>query len=217
MDRLRSPGGCPWDAEQTHESLLEYLLEECYETIEAVETGDDAGLREELGDLLLQVVFHARIAAESDPPWDIDDIAVGITDKLVRRHPHVFGDDKPPGREVTPGEVAANWTVQKAREKGRSSALEGVPLAMPALALAQKTWRRAHESGLSLGTRPAPVPALESPADLGRQLLALTVLAEDRGWDAEAALRAAVRILHDEVRDAEAHPDRSPDPGGDPT
>ncbi|MDZ7578476.1 MAG: MazG nucleotide pyrophosphohydrolase domain-containing protein [Candidatus Nanopelagicales bacterium] len=97
MDTLRSPGGCPWDAQQTHRSLAEYLIEECYETVEAIETDDDAGMLEELGDLLLQIVFHARIAQDNpDRPWDIDDVAEGIIDKLVRRHPHVFAPSPPP-------------------------------------------------------------------------------------------------------------------------
>ena len=106
MDRLRSPGGCPWDARQTHQSLVEYLIEEAYETVEAIEADDDAGLREELGDLLLQVVFHARIAQErAEGPWSIDDVADGIIAKLVRRHPHVFAD----GTAETAADVEANW------------------------------------------------------------------------------------------------------------
>lgn len=198
MDRLRSPGGCPWDAEQTHESLVEYLLEECYETIEAIETGDDDHLREELGDLLLQVVFHSRIAQESPQPWDIGDVAKGIVAKLIRRHPHVFADVE----AADSAAVAANWTQLKAAEKSRSSALDGVPLALPALALVQKSWRRARDSDV-------PVPQPESqdlPADaaeLGERLFALAVHAEQQGWDAESLLRQRSRTLHDSIRQAE--------------
>ena len=116
MDRLRSPGGCPWDARQTHASLVEYLVEEAYETVEAIEESDRVGLREELGDLLLQVVFHARIAAEDvADPWTIDDVADGIVSKLISRHPHVFGDVS----ADTPEQVEANWHALKAKEKGR--------------------------------------------------------------------------------------------------
>lgn len=117
MDRLRSPGGCPWDARQTHASLVEYLVEEAYETVEAIEDEDDAGLREELGDLLLQVVFHARIAQETDGEgWDIDDVAQGIVEKLIRRHPHVFANVDADTAE----QVEANWHALKAQEKGES-------------------------------------------------------------------------------------------------
>ena len=127
MDRLRSPGGCPWDAEQTHESLVEYLVEEAYETVEAIETDDDDALREELGDLLLQVVFHARIAQEHDEPWTVDDVAAGIVDKLVARHPHVFAD----GDATTAAQVEENWQTLKNAEKGRESVTDGVPVALP--------------------------------------------------------------------------------------
>jgi XTP/dITP diphosphohydrolase len=119
MDRLRSPGGCPWDREQTHASLAPYLLEETYETLEAIDSGDRAHLREELGDLLLQVVFHARVAAEHPlDPWTVDDVAAGITDKLVRRHPHVFAD----ASAESAAHVEAAWDRLKAPEKERASA-----------------------------------------------------------------------------------------------
>ena len=130
MDRLRSPGGCPWDARQTHQSLVEYLVEEAYETVEAIEGGDDSGLREELGDLLLQVVFHARIAQErGDKGWDVDDVARGIVEKLIRRHPHVFAD----ADADTAEQVEANWHALKAEEKGRASVADGIPAHLPAL------------------------------------------------------------------------------------
>src|ERR1019366_6095106 len=144
MDRLRSPGGCPWDAEQTHATLVKYLLEESYETAEAIEDGDVQALREELGDVLLQVVFHARIA-QDDAGFDIDDVAAGIADKLVRRHPHVFAG----AQANAAGDVEANWEALKAAEKGRTSAADGVPLAQPALALASALLGRAQKTGLA--------------------------------------------------------------------
>ncbi len=197
MDRLRSPGGCPWDAEQTHESLLKYLIEETYETVEAVESGDRAHLREELGDLLLQVMFHSRIATEHpDDPFDIDDVAAGIAAKLIHRHPHVFADST----AATVAEVEANWEVLKAAEKGRSSAMDGVPLAQPALALADKLLSRAAKAPVEVAVPAADLPA---GADIGDALFALVVAARARGLDAEAELRAACRRYADQVRTAE--------------
>jgi XTP/dITP diphosphohydrolase len=192
MDRLRT--SCPWDREQTHESLVRYLLEEAYETLEAIETGDYTHLREELGDLLLQVYFHARIASEdTDDPFTIDDVAGGIVDKLVHRHPHVFaqteGEDAP-----SLGEVEQRWEALKAAEKGRGSVLDGIPQALPALSLAEKTLGRAGR----VGVEPR---AAES---LGDRLLALVVEARAQGLDAEQELRAAVRRLADTVRSAES-------------
>lgn len=207
MDRLRSPGGCPWDARQTHRSLVEYLLEEAYETAEAIESGSREDLREELGDLLLQVVFHARIAQE-DPvdPWDVDDVARGIAAKLVRRHPHVFGGDNVlggDGGEVTTAEqVEAQWHDLKAREKGRASVTEGIPEALPALLRAGKVLSRSERIDV-------PVPSTGALADIGDEealgdlLLAVVAGARERGWDAEAALRAAVRRQVERVRAAE--------------
>ena len=152
MDQLRSPGGCPWDAQQTHDSLATYLLEETYETLEAIDSGDRVHLREELGDLLLQVVFHARIATEHpDDPWTIDDVAAEISDKLVRRHPHVFGD----ATARSAAHVEAAWDRLKAAEKQRTSALDGIPAALPALSLATKTIGRAERAEVG-----APVPPL---------------------------------------------------------
>ncbi len=147
MDRLRSPGGCPWDAQQTHESLVPYLLEEAHEAVEAIESGDRAHMAEELGDVLLQVVFHARVAQEHpDAPFGIDDVAGGIVEKLVRRHPHVFADVD----ADTAAEVSANWEQIKAEEKaGRTSALDGIPAGLPALARADKAASRLHRAGLS--------------------------------------------------------------------
>jgi XTP/dITP diphosphohydrolase len=194
MDRLRSPGGCPWDAEQTHSSLLQYLIEECYETIEAVESGDRAHLQEELGDLLLQIVFHARIAAEHpDAPFDIDDVAAGIADKLRRRHPHVFAGVTVSGT----AEVEANWEALKAAEKGRASAMDGVPTAQPALALAAKLQRRARSAGVG---PTVPVTDLPADADLGQALFSLVATAVARGLDPEAELRRAAREFAAAVR-----------------
>ncbi len=191
MDRLRV--GCPWDREQTHRSLARYLLEESYETLEAIDTGDEVHLREELGDLLLQVYFHARIAAESEG-FTIDDVAAGIVDKLVHRHPHVFARAEGAGAPSV-GEVEASWETLKASEKGRSSVLEGVPLALPALALADKVLGKAAK----VGVRPA-----EGPGEtLGDRLLATVVEARAAGLDAEQELRDAVRRLVAAVREAE--------------
>jgi XTP/dITP diphosphohydrolase len=185
MDRLRAE--CPWDREQTHRSLATYLLEETYETLEAIDTwedtGDEAHLREELGDLLLQVVFHARVAAErraTGGGFDIDDVAGGICDKLVYRHPHVFA-----GLEVADAaEVDRNWERLKAAEKQRSHLLEGIPAALPALALADKALGRLAKAGVE----PRPV----APG-IGAELLALVGRAREEGVDAEQALRDALR------------------------
>jgi XTP/dITP diphosphohydrolase len=183
QDQLRSPGGCPWDAEQTHESLVPFMLEETYECVEAVETGDRAHLREELGDLLMQIVFHARIAAEHPTdPWTIDDVAADISDKLIRRHPHVFGD----AQASTPTEVEANWEQLKAAEKGRTSAVDGIPVAQPALALTDALLRRAERAGV-------PNDLLPAGDDIGAQLFRFVVAARAQGVDPEAALRTTAR------------------------
>ncbi len=199
MDRLRSPGGCPWDAEQTHQSLVPYALEEAFELAEAVESGDRVHLREELGDLLLQVVFHARVAAE-DPadPFDVDEVAAGIVAKLTRRHPHVFAG----GHAPTAAHVEASWEQIKKVEKGRESVMDGVPVALPALARADKVLGRIGRAGLTAEQQPdvADVPL---PDDLGAYLLGLVAAARRAGLDAESALRRAVRAVEDEARAAE--------------
>ena len=207
MDRLRSPGGCPWDARQTHESLVEYLVEETYETVEAIETGDRAGLREELGDLLLQVVFHARIA-EEDPEnaWGIDDVVEGIIAKLVGRHPHVFGDEV----AGTADEVEANWHARKAIEKGRTSVTDGIPMQLPALVLAAKVLARSVAFTDDLGESSRHEAALAAVDDVfseeafGDLLLGLVAIGRDEGWDAEAALRGATRRRIVAIRSIEA-------------
>ena len=193
MDRLRSPGGCPWDAEQTHASLAKYLLEETYELLEAIETGDLALLREELGDLLLQVLFHARLTQElpAGEAFGIEDVAADLVDKLVRRHPHVFaGADA--GDAATLNET---WERQKISEKGRTSATDGVPLAQPALALSAKLVSRAQRAGLAL--EPAPTSAL------GEQLFALVRQAVADGLDPESALRETARAYRSAILAAE--------------
>ena len=204
MDTLRSPGGCPWDAEQTHESLLPYAVEEVFEVVEAVEDGDRAALREELGDLLLQVIFHARVAQEHPTePFGIDDVAAGVAAKLRARHPHVFGDVVVSGAD----EVHRNWEAIKKTEKARTSALDGIPRGMPALARAEMVAGRARRGGLPVAEVATAVvgdvPAADAGA-LGRRLLALALEAQAAGIDAEAALRAAVRDLEQALRAAEA-------------
>jgi len=199
MDRLRSPGGCPWDAAQTHSSLRGYLLEEAHEAYDAIVDDDPAAMREELGDVLLQVVFHARVAAEAPPArrFDVDGVAGELVDKLVRRHPHVFGDAGP--RDVE--QVEAGWDEIKQQEKQRRSPTEGVSRSQPAASWGAALVRRAGRAGL-----PTPEPAglaVDSPEALGAQLLGVVAAAQARGWDVEDALREAVRRYAGEL-DAEA-------------
>ena len=202
MDRLRSPGGCPWDAEQTHDSLRPYLLEEAYEAYDALLDGDLGALREELGDVLLQIAFHARIASE-DPEdgFDLDDVAGDLVAKLIRRHPHVFADRAVSGAE----EVSANWDEIKKTEKKRESALDGVAQSQPALALAAKYLSRASRAGVAVPP-PALVAGVKPPAtegELGVLLFALVAAAEEKGLDAEAALRVAAHTYAAAVRAVE--------------
>jgi XTP/dITP diphosphohydrolase len=195
MDRLRSPGGCPWDAQQTHASLMPYLLEEAYETYDALERGDLDHLREELGDLLLQIVFHARISSETG--WDIDDVAGDLVDKLVRRHPHVF--------EGAPADdLEGTWDALKAAEKGRVSVTEGVPLGQPALALAAKLQRRAAKLGAPVPPGTAVSPGDGPEAALGAELWDLVSRCREAGVDPEVALRQAARAFRDRLAAAEA-------------
>jgi XTP/dITP diphosphohydrolase len=190
MDRIRAE--CPWSSQQTHKGLAKYGIEEAYELVEAIEEGDRDELREELGDVLLQVVFHARIAEEDgDAPFSIDDVAAGIVAKLIHRHPHVFGDET----ATTPEEVKAHWLRTKAVEKQRTSITEGVPLGQPGLALAAKLASRARAAHLDI-----PLPPVEG---IGYDLLALAVRAESQGVDPEAALRAAARAYRDAIREVE--------------
>jgi XTP/dITP diphosphohydrolase len=210
MDRLRSPGGCPWDAEQTHESLVSYLTEEAHEAVEAIETGDRAAVREELGDVLLQVIFHARIAQEDDDdPWSIDDVAAGIAGKLIARHPHVFGDET----AESAAHVESVWLARKTAEKRRESVLDGIPVGLPALLLASKMHYRATHGGLDVPAADGPVRAVAEravaevgPEQIGDLLLALVAQAHAHGVDPEAALRAALRTYAANVRAAEQVP-----------
>lgn len=201
MDRLRSPGGCPWDAEQTHQSLVEYMVEEAYEAVEAIESQDDIALREELGDVLLQVVYHSRLAEEHDEPWDIDDVARGIIAKLIRRHPHVFGDVS----AATIDDVEVNWLAAKAAEKGRESVTDGIPAALPALVLASKLMSRSKLVGVEVVSAEALDVVGNAAAELGYGELLLAIVAKARadGIDAEAELRAAVRDYRERIRTAE--------------
>jgi len=221
MDRLRRE--CPWDARQTHQSLAPHLVEEPYEALDALESGDQEAFREELGDVLLQVAFHARIAAERDDGYDIDDVADGIVAKLVRRHPHVFADVPISGAD----EVTRNWDDIKKQEKRERaeragtaaasadppSALDGVPFAQPALALAAQLQRRAERAGI-----PGDLARLDGdpgdndgdpgnidgdPGDIGRDLFRLVARARAAGCDPETELRAAARRYRDLVRDWE--------------
>lgn len=202
MDTLRTK--CPWDARQTHESLAPHLLEESYEALEALESGDARALREELGDVLLQVVFHAQVAAErSDGTgYTVDDVADAIVAKLVRRHPHVFGDVTVSGAD----EVKRNWDAIKAEERESAagapgSALDGVPFGQPALALAAQLQRRAERAGVPADL--ADLPPADQDSDLGTQLFALVGRARAAGIDPELELRAAARRYRDRVHDWE--------------
>ncbi len=194
MDRLRSPGGCPWDAAQTHESLVRYLIEECYELAEAVEHGDRAAIREELGDVLLQVLFHARIAAETprdDGGFDIDDVAADLVAKLVRRHPHVFGDATGPDPVPwTAGDQQQRWDELKKAERGKSGVLDGVAFGQPAVALAAKLGARATTFGIEV---PPVAPAAGSTGSAAEQLFRIAYAAGARGEDPETALRTVAR------------------------
>ncbi|MEU5947430.1 nucleoside triphosphate pyrophosphohydrolase [Micromonospora sp. NPDC047465] len=200
MDRLASPGGDPWKRAQTHRSLAGFLLEECYEAYDAISAEDTDALREELGDVLLQVVLHARLAEElpEGRRWTVDDVAGGLVDKMVRRNPHVFAE----GEAGTLEEIEANWERIKRAEKARDSVLDGIALSQPALALAAKILDRAGRVGLAV-----PPPLAESQVDpearLGAGLLATVAAAREAGLDAEAALRRAALAYADAVRTAE--------------
>ena len=221
MDTLRTE--CPWDARQTHDSLAPHLLEESYEALEALESGEASALREELGDVLLQVMFHARVAAErSDGTgYTVDDVADGIVAKLVRRHPHVFSDVTVSGAD----EVKTNWDAIKAAEResaggGPASALDGVPFGQPALALAAQLQRRAERAGVPAGlagedgAHRAGAPGDGAQADrahrdvdIGSELFAMVARARTAGIDPELELRAAARRYRDRVHDWErSHP-----------
>ena len=193
MDKLRSPGGCPWDAEQDHASLLKYLLEESYEFIESVEVNDKSAMQEELGDLLLQVYFHSRIAEEHEStPFNIEDVAKGIADKLELRHPHVFGDKK----DLSSDQVLENWEKQKAVEKGRKSAIDGVPVGQPALPLVAKLLYRSEKFDHKLKIEePIKLDPNINSDQFGELLIGIIAQAVKIGIDPEAALRNAAQGL----------------------
>jgi XTP/dITP diphosphohydrolase len=196
MDRLRGPGGCPWDAEQTHDSLRKYLVEETFELLEAIEENDRAMLREELGDVLLQVLFHARIAAESTVDgFTIDDVAGELVTKLVSRHPHVFAGGDPAVHDAASQE--RRWDELKKAEKSRDSAVDGVPLGQPAIALAAKLVSRVTKAGF-------PEDLLPGSGDTGATLFAIAALAALSGEDPESELRAVARRFAADVRATES-------------
>lgn len=204
MDRLRSPGGCPWDAKQTHQSLIKYLLEESYEFVDSVDEEDREAMREELGDILLQVYFHSRIAEEHPTnPFNIEDVAKGIADKLIRRHPHVFINNGE--SQVTSEELLANWERLKAQEKGRESATDGIALSQPALTLITKLIYRAEKNGIDLSL---PTTKLNNdvPAEvaIGDALVAAISAAIKHGIEPEDLLRSRARELSDEIKRSES-------------
>jgi XTP/dITP diphosphohydrolase len=205
MDMLRV--SCPWDSQQTHDSLLKYLLEEAYEAADAIESGDHAAMREELGDVLFQVYFHARVASErsaADGGFTIDDVAADLAAKLIRRHPHVFGSVE----VASADEVNANWEEIKKAERaakaksasgsGRPSVLDGVPFGQPALSLAAQLQRRAERAGIIV----SPDSADEADS-IGAQLMALVARARQAGLDPELELRATARRFANSVRERE--------------
>lgn len=204
LERLRQimadlRDGCPWDAQQTHRSLLNHLVEETAEVIDAVETGTDDDLREELGDLLLQVYFHARIA-EQEGRFSLDDVARGISDKLVRRHPHVFAD------EAVPEDMWQSWEQRKRVEKGRTSALEGIADSLGVVPRIQKVISRARSHGVPLAL---PDVAVDEDT-FGEELVTLIARAQASGLDADAAGRLALRRLESRVVKAESDPQSQP-------
>lgn len=192
MDRLRSPGGCAWDAEQTHESLIKYLLEESYEFIDAIESDDRAGMREELGDVLLQVYFHSRIAQDHPTdPFTIDDVAGAIADKLIGRHPHVFAGLEVSGTE----EIIENWEAIKAKEKGRTSPIDGVAMSQPALPLVSKLIYRADKYGAALEIPKYQSDEAATEESVGQALASVIAWAYSHEIDPELALRAQARAM----------------------
>ena len=195
LEYLRAPGGCAWDREQTHASLVRYLVEETHELVDAIEAGDDEELVEELGDVLYQVVFHSDIAAE-EGRFTLEDVARHMREKMVGRHPHVFGD----ATADTADAVVAKWDEVKAIEKPeRTSVLDGVPRGMPALALADKLIGKAGKVGVEV----EPITMAADEAALGDSLLAIASGARAAGLDPERALRGAIRRLEARVRAAE--------------
>ena len=210
VDRLMSPGGDDWVRQQTHESLARFMLEEAYEAYDAIESGSLDALREELGDVLFQVVLHARLAEDGPQPWSIEDVAETIAAKLVRRNPHVFA-----GLEVSSvAEIMANWERIKSGEKVRETVLDGVALSQPALALATKICARARSAGRSaVVASSVPTPEVGDADELGELLFALVEQASARGLDAEGALRR-VALRRAQALRAEQDPAVRPGPSG---
>jgi XTP/dITP diphosphohydrolase len=209
--QLRAPGGCPWDAEQTHESLVKYLLEETYELIDAIESGNREEILEELGDVLYSVVFHSDLAANGSlgEPFDINDVAELSIAKMKGRHPHVFGtpEELAEFAAETGDDVMLNWENHKKKEKPhRSSVLDGIPQALPALALADKVMGKAEKLGLLDADAPGPF-SVTSESELGTILLAMVSSARSAGFDPERALREATRELQVEIREYELEQD----------
>lgn len=206
LEKLRAPGGCAWDAEQTHESLVKYLVEETYELVDAIERGDRDEMIEELGDVLYQVVFHSDIAAHTPgEEFTLEDVAANMTAKMIGRHPHVFGDaSQKAALDIQSGsDVVGMWDeLKKADKGGRTSVLDGIPQAMPALALADKVLGKAEKLGIIDASAPGAL-ALSSEDELGGVLLAIVTSARLNGLDAERALRTVLRELQDEIRDVE--------------
>lgn len=204
VDELLDPPGCEWNRAQTHRTLVTYLVEESFELVEAIEDGTSADLREELGDVLYQVILHAAIARRAGEGFGLAEVIDEVDEKIRRRHPHVFGRDEAHGVD----DIVRLWSAAKAREKAtRDSAYDGVPAGLPALARAQKIAARQASSGESETRPPGSLGSrLEatSEAEWGRSLLAEVDEATSRGWDAERALRLAVRERETQLREEEA-------------
>lgn len=200
MAKLRAPGGCPWDAEQTHDSLITYLVEETYELIDAIESGNRDDMIEELGDVLYQVLFHADIASTTpEENFTIQDVAAHMSAKMISRHPHVFGDRTADTAE----DVMEFWDdLKKAEKPGRTSTLDGIPQSMPALALADKLLGKADGVGLPPQHLP-DAPLWENEDEIGSVLLSIVSSAKAQGFDAERALRVRLRELQEDIREAE--------------
>jgi XTP/dITP diphosphohydrolase len=209
--QLRAPGGCPWDAEQTHQSLTKYLIEESYELVEAIESGNREQILEELGDVLYQVVFHSDLAESGSlgESFSIQDVAALSKNKMKGRHPHVFGTPEELERykASTGDEVMQNWDAHKQREKPeRESVLDGIPKALPALMLADNVIGKAQSLGV-LGEQEPGGIEIGDEDKLGALLLALVLAAKSKGLDAERALRESVRELEVEIRQFELSDD----------
>lgn len=204
MARLRAPDGCPWDREQDHHTIRFHAVEEVYEMIDAIEAGDDRELKEELGDLLLQVIFHAQLAMERKA-FDFDDVAAGIVEKLIRRHPHVFGNNSDADNTE---KVLTQWeAIKKAEKEGtehqRDSVLDGIPRHLPALSRSEKLVKKARKAGLIPRDYTGPLPSMTQD-EIASRLFELTSLAQASGWSAEALLRKKTDRAEEELRRLES-------------